>query len=298
MDTPVALFAFNRPDTTARVFTAIRGARPSKLFLICDGPRPESPFECDAVRALLESVDWSCEVTRNFASENMGCRRRMISGISWVFSQVPEAIILEDDCLPSPSFFRFASEILSRYHGDPRVMMVAGGNGAFQSTEHEYSYTFARSVGIWGWATWARAWQSYDEYISEWPYLRETPWLWELLNDKRQVEFWRDMFDRVYAGEGTWDWQWVFSIWSKNGLSVIPSRNLVNNIGFAPGSSSRATEEIEWIRETVAIPLCEIEFPLTHPTQIRPNRNHDAIIFDKAFAPQLSAPRPQTETQS
>jgi hypothetical protein len=287
MTTPVALFAFNRPETTARVFGAIREARPRNLFLICDGPRPESPHECDAVRSILEGVDWPCDVRTNFAAENMGCGPRMISGISWVFSQAPEAIILEDDCLPSPSFFQFASEMLTRYRNDSRVMMVAGGNGVFHKIDYKYSYTFGHSVGVWGWATWASAWERYDESITEWPGLRQTRWLSEILKDKRQVSFWREMFDRVYAGEGTWDWQWVFSIWVNDGLSIIPSRNLVKNIGFGPGATSGATEEIPWLKEIVSIPLCEMDFPLTHPRRIKPDRKVDTVMFEKAFAPQL-----------
>jgi hypothetical protein len=289
---PVALFAFNRADTTARVFEAIRRARPQTLFLVCDGPRPDRPGECDAVRSILEGVDWPCDVRRDYASENIGCRRRMISGISWVFSQTPEAILLEDDCLPSPSFFRFASEMLTRFRDDHRVMMVQGGNLVFNQLNNRYSYTFGRSTGIWGWATWARAWAHYDEHLTRWPLLRETCWLSELLENKRQVDFWRKIFDLVHSGmEDTWDYQWTFSTWVHDGLSVIPSRNLVRNIGYKAGSNSGATEEIPWIRDVVAVPLCEMEFPLQHPPHVQPNQEFDAAHFNFAWGRIFPPPR-------
>ena len=115
LETPVALIVFNRPEPTRRVFAAIAKARPSRLLLIADGPRPDRQREsnqCAEVRNIVSAVDWPCQVQADFADENMGCRRRVISGLDWVFSQVEEAIILEDDCVPDPSFFPFCSELL------------------------------------------------------------------------------------------------------------------------------------------------------------------------------------------
>jgi hypothetical protein len=286
MIAPIVLFAFNRPETTARVFEAIRQARPSTLFLICDGPRPESPHECDTVRKIFDGIDWCCDVRTDFAPANMGCLQRMSSGISWVLSQVPEVIIFEDDCLPSPSFFRFASEMLSRYRNDPQVMMVGGQNGVFQKTRYESSYTFGRTIGIHGWATWARAWESYDRHMKEWPRLRETSWLFEILGDTQQATFWKRLFDTPWRVKTNWDYQWVFSVWSKGGLSVIPSRNLVNNIGFGPTGMSDEMLETPWITEIASLPLCEMEFPLIHPPGIEPNYNHDALVYEMVLAPQ------------
>jgi hypothetical protein len=218
----------------------------------------------------------------------MGFKERTISGISWVFSQVPEAIILEDDCLPSPSFFRFASELLARYRDDSKVMMIGGQNGVFQKIPYDYSYTFARTIGIWGWATWARAWECYDQQMTDWPRLRQTNWLFEILRDTRQARFWRKLFDTPSKMEGTWDFKWVFSVWSKGGLSVVPARNLVNNIGFGPGGVSDEMLETPWIKEIASLPLSELEFPLIHPPRVEPNYNHGALVYELVLAPQRS----------
>lgn len=173
---PIIFMIFNRPDTTKQAFETIRAAKPKKLLVVADGPRPGKPGEadkCAATRAIIEEVDWDCEVHRNFSDMNLGCRQRVASGITWAFSLVDKAIILEDDCLPSQSFFRYCAELLDRYEHDDRVMMVSGNNHLFGHTDVAESYYFSRYPHCWGWATWRRAWMKYDLNMSQWPELRD-----------------------------------------------------------------------------------------------------------------------------
>jgi hypothetical protein len=131
LETPVVFIIFNRPRTARIVFTAIAEAKPTRLLVVADGPRPSKPGEaklCEEARALISAVDWPCEVHTNFAEENLGCQERIISGLNWAFSLVEEAIILEDDCLPDLSFFPFCREMLNRYRGDARVGSISGTN--------------------------------------------------------------------------------------------------------------------------------------------------------------------------
>src|SRR6266496_1346818 len=124
LETPVTLIVFNQPDVTRRVFSTIAAARPTRLLLIADGARTSRPGEaerCDEVKQIVTAVDWPCQVETNFATENMGPGPRIISGINWVFSLVEEAIFLEHDCLPDPSFFPFCAELLERYRRLPQV---------------------------------------------------------------------------------------------------------------------------------------------------------------------------------
>jgi hypothetical protein len=147
LTTPVALLIFNRPDTTALVFQAIAKAKPPKLLVVADGPRDARPGEadkCQAARAIIEQVDWPCEVITHYADTNMGCKLRVSSGISWIFDQVEEAIILEDDCLPDPTFFRYCQEMLERYRDNERVGMVSGGNLQFGQKRGYGSYYFSK----------------------------------------------------------------------------------------------------------------------------------------------------------
>nr|MBA3765731.1 glycosyltransferase family 2 protein [Acidobacteriota bacterium] len=176
MNVPVALIIFNRADTTARVLAEIAKARPSKLLVIADGPRADHPDDaekCLAARAAIDRVNWDCEVLTNYSEVNLGCGARPSSGLDWVFENVAEAIILEDDCLPHPTFFPFCAELLERHRDDERVMMISGDNFQFGRKRTQYSYYFSRYTHTWGWATWRRAWRYFDREIKLWPALRE-----------------------------------------------------------------------------------------------------------------------------
>ncbi len=175
MRTAVALIIFNRPDTTARVFREIATARPPKLFVSADGPRtghPEDAERCDAARAVVDRVDWDCDVLRNYLEVNLGCGRRPATGISWILEHVDEAIILEDDCVPDPTFFRFCEELLERFREDRRVMHIAGNNFQFGRKRGPFSYFFSSHNISHGWASCRRAWQHFDMGAKLWSALR------------------------------------------------------------------------------------------------------------------------------
>ncbi len=174
LTTPVALVVFNRPDVTRLVVEAVRQAKPPILLVVADGPRrPDEVARCDEVRAIvLDAVDWECDVRTNFADANLGCRRRVSSGLDWVFDEVPEAIVLEDDCLPVPSFFTYCDALLDRYRDDERVMHI-GGMQLSPTGRCSASYRFSRFTHVWGWATWRRAWQHYDVAMGGWPEFAE-----------------------------------------------------------------------------------------------------------------------------
>jgi hypothetical protein len=269
--TPVAFLIFNRPGTTEKVFEAIRAARPPKLLVVADGPRPDRPGEaerCEAARAVIDRVDWPCDVLRNFAPANLGCRKRVSSGLDWVFANVEEAIVLEDDCLPHPSFFRFCGELLDAYRRDERVAMISGDNFQFGRRRTSYSYYYSRYTHIWGWASWKRAWKHYDVNIPSWPEIRDGGWLRDWLEDGAAAERWTRIFEGVHRGEiDTWDYQLTLCNWTQGALSIIPNVNLVSNIGFHAGATHTMETSPFANVQREAIP-----FPLSHP----PHRIRDA----------------------
>jgi hypothetical protein len=279
--TPVAFLIFNRPDKTARVFAEIARARPPKLLVVADGPRENRAGEreaCLATRAIIERVDWPCEVLTNYAESNLGCKARVSSGLDWVFNQVEEAIILEDDCLPHPTFFPFCEELLERYRTDERVAMICGTS--FQKNRSSnYSYYFSRHTTVWGWASWRRVWQHYDVEMKLWPELRQTSWLSDLLVNRVAVRYWRGIFDMMYEAEversNTWDYQLFFSWWVRYSLAVTPNVNLVSNLGFGEG----ATHTREALKTMAEIPVEAIELPLRHPPYIHLERKVDDHAF-------------------
>jgi hypothetical protein len=282
LDVPVAFFIFNRLDTTERVFAAIRQAQPRVLLVVADGPRPTHADEaqrCAATRALVEQVDWDCQVLRNYAEANLGCRRRIASGLDWVFEQVEAAIILEDDCLPHPTFFAFCAELLARYHDDERIMAVSGDNHQFGFRPTRDSYYFSRYNHIWGWATWRRAWRHYDVEMNLWPRVRDEGWLRDVLGDAHAVRYWTRTLQSTYEGRvDTWDSQWTLASWLQNGLVVIPSVNLVSNIGFgAAATHTTGTNRF------AALPAEPMPFPLQHPAFVIRNALADDHVQRTSF---------------
>jgi hypothetical protein len=218
----------------------------------------------------------------------MGCRRRVASGLGWAFEQVEQAIILEDDCLPHPTFFRFCEEMLEKYRADERVMTVCGDNYLFGRKNVPYSYFFHRIPGGWGWATWRRAWRHYDIEMKLWPTLRATSWLADILSDARAVKYWRNIFDRTFSGgedAGTWDYQWVFSLWAQHGLAATASTNLISNIGWG----SDATHTVAADSVLARIPTAAMNFPLRHPPQVSPDGEADELIFENIYLPEMLA---------
>jgi hypothetical protein len=285
MRTPVALLVFNRPEATRLVVAEILRAHPPKVLVFGDGARPGRPEDCRLVaetRAVIQEAQWECEVLTNYSEVNLGTRYRPASGLDWVFANVEEAIFLEDDCLPHSSFFRFCDELLERYRDDERIMMVSGDNFMKGRKLSPYSYLFCRYVGIWGWATWRRAWQHYDVDLRLWKTLRETSFLDDFLGNEAEARLWRHYFDNILTGESrTWDHQWQFACWLHHGLSIMPASNLVSNIGF--GATAQHYKEFN--PKLANIPTFEIGSPLRHPPTIIRTPEADDFVFRELLEP-------------
>lgn len=258
--TPILFLIFNRPDTTKQVFKQIREAKPSHLFIAADGPREDKHEEkekCEETRKIVENIDWACDVKRLYRKENLGCKLAVSSAIDWFFENVEEGIILEDDCFPDLSFFTFCEKLLERYRTEEKVMMISGTNLLGTWKPEIQSYHFSYFGGIWGWATWKRAWSYYDPQMKKWgnSQIRESI---KKLIPKEQYSSREYHFEKTYQGEiDTWDYQWSFTRLSHAGLSIIPSKNLIANIGFR--SDATHTKDVgPWYNPTVY----SVDFPL------------------------------------
>lgn len=287
MKTSIAFFIFNRPDTTKQVFEAIRQAKPQKLLVIADGPRSDIPNEaekCLTVREIINQVDWECEVLTNYSEINLGCKKRVSSGLDWVFENVEEAIILEDDCLPDPSFFPFCKDLLERYRYDSRIAVISGQNVQFGRKRTEYSYYFSRYNHCWGWASWRRAWKHFDYDMKLWPLVRDNNWLKDILKDEKMVKWWKKQFQSTYDGEiNSWANRWIFSCWVQNQISILSNVNLISNIGF----DQRGTNTHRSTSLFSRIPCGKVEFPLTHPPFVIQDINADNFTQKTLYSPSL-----------
>lgn len=283
MNTPITFIIFNRPEFTMKVFEQIRIAQPRKLFVIADGPRNEhrGDFEkCKAARDIITLVNWDCDVVTNYAQENLGCRHRISSGLDWVFSQTEESIILEDDCVPHPSFFHFCEELLDRYRNDQRVMHIGGTNYLFGRKRFPHSYYFSRYNHCSGWASWRRAWRYFDVDMNIWPELRDRQLLKDILKDSRAVADWQRAFELVYKKRlDSWAYGWTLACWAQSGLTIIPNVNLISNIGFGENGTHTRNRYSRFSNMTVE----DIGFPLQHPPYVIRNDEADTFIQHNNF---------------
>jgi hypothetical protein len=275
--TPVVLCVFNRPRHTREVMRKIAAVRPARFFVIADGPRAAHTGEadlCDEVREHIAALaTWPTSISWNVAPNNLGNRKRIQSGLDWVFAEVEEAIILEDDCVPDLSFFSFCSTLLEHYRHESRVGTIAGSNYLTDGPAAPASYLFSRYPLVGGWATWRRTWRLYDRDLDGWPASRSSKWLDRILDDPLASLYWRLIFDQAQAGSDTWDYALTYSCWRAGFLSIHPRTNLVSNIGFGP----EATHTL--IRTNIAdLPARPIEFRLAHPVDIVPAREHDTLL--------------------
>jgi hypothetical protein len=287
LTTPVAFIIFNRPDTTERVFAEIARARPPKLLVVGDGPRANRPGEAEKVaacRAIIDRVDWPCEVLINYSEANLGCKVRVSSGLDWVFEHVSEAIILEDDCLPHPTFFRFCQELLERYRDDERIGMISGDNFQLGHSINDDSYYFSNINHIWGWASWRNRWQSdYDVDLKLWPKIREEKRFRDWFGSKSEQDNFAEIIENVYQGKvDTWDYQWHFASRIKGRIAVMPNVNSISNIGFGIEATHTTAQSA-----FANLPVIPINFPLKHTSMVFANRALDSRFYQLSMSKSL-----------
>lgn len=273
---PVLFLVFNRPERTRRVFAAIREARPKQLFVAADGPRPDRPEDrqcCAEVRQLATAVDWPCEVRTLFRTQNLGCGRAVSEAISWFYQNVAEGIVLEDDCCPDPSFFDFCTAMLVRYRGDRRVFKIAGTNplGHWPGPEGS-SYIYSSYGYSWGWASWRNRWQLFDLKLADWPAFEKSSHasFYPFSVQRNQG------FRATHSGMiDTWDYQWHFAISRNHGLVVVPTLNLVRNIGF----DAEATHTRNMLSLYARNPVGRLVAPYHAPLFMLPDRLYEQAMY-------------------
>jgi len=274
MNVPVALIFFARPDLLKITFEAVRLAKPNKLFLIQDGPRinnENDKVNIEKCRNIVDAIDWQCEVYKNYSEENLGCGRRVSSGIKWVFEHVDRLLVLEDDCVPAQSLFPFTEELLEKYKNDDRIGMICGMNNLGVYEEAPNDYFFTTSGSIWGWATWKRVWDNF-EYNLE--FLDDSYSTDLVFKTEKKLEPLSDYITKNLK-EGkkltSWTFQLGMSMFLQSQLNIVPKYNLISNIGMAEdGANSVSSLKFmpKGLRRLYFMKTYTLKFPLKHPKYI------------------------------
>lgn len=286
MPEPAILFIiFNRPDTTQKVFDAIRLAKPSRLYIAADATRASNLSDeenCKAARAVTENIDWPCEIKRLYQENNLGCSFGPRAAFDWFFTQEKEGIILEDDCVPHPDFFLFAKSMLERYRDNKKIISINGSNLGYK-LKNGNSYSFSRFMNMWGWATWADRANAIDYSLQHWRKVKHSlRFLYKKMRqrlfdtDINWYKYWKHKFDLTVTQETItwWDWQWIWHQTLHQQLSVVPGVNLVSNIGFV----AEATHTHEAGNPAANIPTQPFLQPLKHPSSIQPD-----FVYEEKF---------------
>lgn len=282
VNVPILFLIFNRPDTTKKVFAAIRKVKPKQLFIAADGPRENKISEkekCGEAREITEKIDWPCKVKRLYRNKNLGCKLAVSGAIDWFFKNVEEGIILEDDCLPGEDFFVFCKQMLLKYRNDPKIMHISGDNYQDDNNKEENSYYFSKYSQSWGWATWRRAWKKYDVNMKDWTMMKNDKKLNKFFDSFLEKQYWSAMLDLTFFGKiDTWDYQWQYICWKNKALSILPGVNLVENIGFGRGATHTIKDSLKLQRniEKMIFPLL---IPDTEDRDIKKDKNDSKVTF-------------------
>lgn len=278
----ILFLIFNRPDNTARVFEQIRTAKPRRLYIAADGPRRGSEKDterCAETRNITNKIDWDCNVSTLFRNENMGCKRGVSAAISWFFEHEEEGIILEDDCLPANSFFKFCDVLLEKYRHDERVMHITGCNLQAGRRWGNASYYFSNRVHVWGWAGWRRAWQGYDLSLEKYADVDVYRQFKNIYADDFVAGAWARIFDEMRTGKiNSWAYALDFEVFFNNGLTIIPNINLISNIGFDTDATNTHTDDPLFAANLLA----EME-EINHPAVFIPQKDADLQIIYHHF---------------
>jgi GR25 family glycosyltransferase involved in LPS biosynthesis len=290
LKTPVLFLIFNRPVLTEQVFAAIKKAKPTQLFVAADGYRANKDNEndlCEKTRSLvLNNIDWDCEVHTLLREKNLGCKMAVSSAITWFFNNVEEGIILEDDVLPDESFFPFCEELLEKYRVDERVMLVSGANLLEDWQSDKCSY-FSGHIGIWGWASWRRAWKLYDQEMRNWSDDGVQHSLKNAIGSDDLFEYFKGMLAYAHSGAfDTWDVQWLYSVLFNRGVALNPSVNMIKNIGFGSDASHTVDEN----NQVTQLKSHSMKFPLISPATLMLNVPYMEKLAHYVIGPRSKRP--------
>lgn len=275
LKTPILFITFNRLDTTRRVFEEIKKSKPLKLYIASDGPREDVFGEDEKikeVRNFIESnIDWGCGVKTLFRDKNLGCKLGVSGAIDWFFKNEEKGIILEDDCLPNQSFFKFCEELLVKYEKDERIALISGDN--FNKKKiGEADYYFSKIPHIWGWATWRRTWEKYDINMAGFPEFKKNGKIKKIWSKRKYQNYWAYILNETYNNRiNSWDYQLSFSLFINNTFCICPNINLVSNIGFGPNFTNTAIKD----DRVSNLPICNLIFPLKHQLEVNYNKGSD-----------------------
>ena len=284
MKTPILLMVYIKPETTIEIVNKLKEIKPKKLYISINVPLKKNKDEIiknDHVLEILKLISWKCKIKYKKRKKHVDAYTSYRDAIRWFFKNEEEGIVLEDDTLPNKSFFIFCSRMLKKYRNDKRISQVCGSSFKNHNKFYNANYFFSNYNLCWGYATWRRSIKHYDEMMSKWPYLKKNNYLFKIINNKKFVSYWTDIFDEQYKKKfRAWDYIWLYSNWSKNKIGIIPNKHLVRNIGFVKDATHTKIKYKDWFNK---LKTQEMNFKNFHPKSIEADLNYDNWLSRTVF---------------
>jgi len=280
METALLLIVWRRPEETKKLIDSIRPFSPQKIYVASDGPKiddidnQKKVFE---VRKLIDKeINWGCTLKKFYAKSNKGCKLGVTDAITWFFANEEEGIILEDDCIPRNEFFPYCIDLLERYRYEEKIWCICGNSYQRGLSTSKESYFFSRYSQFWGWATWKRSWDKYDNNMKAWADQKNKKFLKREFKSYSTWLYWKSIWDDIYyrSYPDTWDYQWIFCCMLNSGMVCLPNKDLVENIGFGPLATH--TTDVKFKRKFINDE--STIFPLIHPKYISISSKADQFI--------------------
>tara|TARA_B100000242_G_scaffold60330_1_gene36092 strand:- start:1814 stop:2797 length:984 start_codon:yes stop_codon:yes gene_type:complete len=281
--TPILIIAWKRPKKTKELINKIIEINPNNLYIACDGPKNNDDNEDKKVMETRELLLKSFEKVNSkkylFSKNNQGCKIGVSNAIDWFFKHEKEGIILEDDCIPHLDFFIFCEEMLETYRNNEKIWSITGHNQQNNIKIGEGTYYFSKYPRSWGWATWKRSWAKYDRDIKDWPKIKSKGFLKNHLKNRREINYWEKILDNIYYhnSPNTWDYQWTLCSFLNSGLTIVPNKNLIKNIGFDEDATHTFQGKANTFIEIDKEKSNDI-FPTIHPNYLFSNEKADELV--------------------
>lgn len=282
MKTPVLVLIYNRPGYTKNLYKILKKVRPKKLYVAADGPKLDNikdKINCEKTRNVFKDIHWKTKIFFKFNKKNKGLKKSVSESINWFFSKEKYGIILEDDCIPSSYFFQFCENLLIKYKNNKKIFCISGSNHSYQDQKTKESYYFSKYPHCWGWATWRRSWEKNNLRINFWPkYKKSKSWI-NFHKTDLEKKYWRKIFDKTHSNfYDSWAYPWTLSVWKNNGLTIIPSKNLIKNVGFGKNSTNSFFRKKTDIKN-----IQRMNKKIIHPKSFKIDNVKDNFVFENHY---------------
>jgi hypothetical protein len=282
MKVPVLVLIYNRVDITKKLFNILKMIKPKILYIAADGPKDNNSIDeinCHKTRKIFNSINWKCKILHKYNEKNKGLKKSVLESINWFFQNEKFGIILEDDCIPSLSFFKFCENLLYKYKNNKKIFCISGSNHSFENTNSKYSYYFSKYPHCWGWATWRRAWKKNNPNINYWPNYKKSKNWNNIHNSDLEKKYWERIFNKTYLNYfDSWAYSWTLSVWKNKGCTIIPNKNLIKNIGLGINSTNSLFRKKKEIKS-----VWEIKDKIMHPASVKIDSKNDDFVFKNHY---------------